>query len=78
MKHDYIKALNQGSEIVIISSDELANSAIFYKTEDGGMCCFSRFMGLMKRDDMSDKRLLKHLAKMESEGAQIFVRGTFD
>ena len=72
----HYEALQDGREIVIISNDPLADSAIFYATRTGNIYSFNRSNGVMARPDMTPERLEKHITKMHNEGAEIYLRGT--
>ena len=75
----YIKALKAGKEIVIVSSDENSNSAIFYNSSDNKtLYTFSLHFGLFPREygkDVNVENLVKHFETMEKENALIFIRG---
>lgn len=74
MEKIYIKALNEGRELVIITAEKMFNSAIFWKA-DGEYRCFTREFGTMNRPDLDDKTMAGHLRDMVKENAQIFIRG---
>ena len=74
MKKEYITAMDNGKEIVIISAEKNFNSAIFWK-KDGTYYCFTRAFGVMKRSDLNDEMVGSHLSGMEKESAQITIRG---
>lgn len=73
----YIKALNAGSEVVIISKNTNDDSCIFWKT-CGTYYSFNRSFHVLERTDMTDDRFLAHIQKMGQEGAQFFIRGRND
>ena len=72
----FIKAINRGREIVVVSSDEdnECMSSIFWK-ENGTIYCFCRSVGILPRPDMTDEKLSEHIEKMFINGAKIFIRG---
>lgn len=74
MEKIYIKALNEGRELVIIAAEKMFNSAIFWKAA-GEYRCFTREFGTMNRPDLNDKTMTEHLRDMMNENAQIFIRG---
>lgn len=74
MEKIYIKALNEGRELVIIAAEKMFNSAIFWKA-DGEYRCFTREFGTMTRPDLDDKTMAAHLRDMVKENAQVFIRG---
>ena len=74
MEKIYIKALNEGRELVIIAAEKMFNSAIFWKA-DGEYRCFTREFGTMNRPDLDDKTMAGHLRDMVKENAQVFIRG---
>ena len=74
MERIYIKALNEGRELVIIAAEKMFNSAIFWKT-GGEYRCFTREFGTMARPDLDDKTMAGHLRDMVKENAQVFIRG---
>ena len=71
----YIKALNMGKEVVIVSGGIFDNSAIFWK-QDGIIKSFTRSFGVMERPDMTEQRFIDHIEALAREGAQFFIRGT--
>lgn len=71
----HYEALKDGKEIVIISKNQRADSAIFWADSFGNIYSFNRSFGSMKRDDMTPERLEKHITKMHEEEAEIFLRG---
>ena len=75
--NSYYEVMRDGKEIVIISKDELADSAIFYMTRAGVICSFNRSFGLMDRPDMSKERFERHIRKMLDEGSSVIVRGSY-
>lgn len=72
----YIEALKAGKEIVIVSSNDLYYSSIFYY-KDNVIYTFSRAFGVLKRTEkeISLNDLRQHFENMEKENAFIFVRG---
>lgn len=74
MERIYIKALNEGREIVIIAAEKMFNSAIFWKT-GSTYYSFTRELGTNARPDLDDKTMAGHLRDMVKENAQIFIRG---
>lgn len=78
MKTDYIKALNDGREIVVIAAEnnQHSDSAIFYRDSNKMTYTFNRSFGNMKRPELNDERLKKHFESMERENAHIFIRGS--
>ena len=75
----YIKALKAGKEIVIVSSDEKSNSAVFYNSSDNKtLYTFSLHFGLFPREygkEVTEKALIKHFETMEKENSFLFIRG---
>lgn len=71
---DFVQALKDGREVVVIAADTLADSAVFF-VDGGTLFSFSRAFGVMKRDDLSFEEVRAHFARMLSEGAQLFIRG---
>ena len=69
---DLVERITQGHEVVVISHDEMCNSAVFYKGLDG-VYAWSREIGNYKHNDL--ERLAAHFDKMAAEYAYIFVRG---
>ena len=78
-ENKYIKALEEGQEIVIIAADEGCDSAIFY-LNSGELWAYSRHMGEFPRawSDLQKERLKEHLHQIEKEGGHIFIRGWSD
>ena len=74
MEKIYIKALNEGRELVIITAEKMFNSAIFWKT-GGTYYSFTREFRTNARPDLDDKTMVGHLRDMVKENAQIFIRG---
>lgn len=70
----YLESLKNGCELVIVVKDPACDSAIFWMS-GGTVYTFTRHFGTMKRDDLSEKRLLEHLQMLEAEGSAIFIRG---
>lgn len=71
---DTLNAIENGSEVVIISASFGDDSAIFWM-ENGVIYSFNRSFGIMERTDMNIDRLKNHLQNMHNEGASMFVRG---
>lgn len=81
MKKDYIKALKEGREIVVIANDTDCDSAIFYLNElENELVTYSRHMGEFQRlfNANLQERLKEHFHNMEKEGSLIFIRGRND
>lgn len=74
MKKDFIKALKNGSEIVVISADKNTNSAVFYMKR-GKLYTWSREIGTIERTDRTLEEINTHLNFMLTENAQVIVRG---
>ena len=74
MKKDFIKALKNGSEIVVISADKNTNSAVFYM-KHGKLYTWSREIGTIERTDRTLEEINTHLNFMLTENAQVIVRG---
>lgn len=74
IKNEYLAALDNGKEIVVISSNPLFDSAIFWK-ENNHYFSFSRNLGEMKRTDLTPERLKNHFNNMLEEGSKLFIRG---
>lgn len=70
-----LNALKQGKEIVIVSADPDANSAIFWLNSDDIICSFNTVFGIIVRPDLTLDRLQEHLENMRTEHAYIYVRG---
>ena len=75
---DFIKELKAGKEIVVISNDKHADSAIFFINWQGKLMSWSRSIGLAERTDLTFERLGKHLYKYATTEGQVFVRGYRD
>lgn len=76
--NQYIEALKNGKEIVIIANDPKCSSAIFWINDDGNIVTFSRHLGIFERDIFDGFTLSdfeKHIQIMEEENALIFIRG---
>ena len=76
--NQYVKALQSGAEVVIISSDNKCCSAVFWMNNDGNIVTFSRHLGIFERTDFDGFTLSdfeKHIQNMEEENALIFIRG---
>ena len=71
----HYEALKDGKEIVIISKDQRADSAIFWADSFGNIYSFNRSFGCLERSDMNPERLENHIIKMHEAGAEIFLRG---
>ena len=73
---EYMEALNQGKEVIIIAPFEEYNSAIFWKKR-GRLYSFTRELGILERrpEELSEADLLQHFEDMENEEAMIFIRG---
>ena len=81
MKKDYIKALKEGREIVVISKDTDCDSALFYLNElENELITYSRHMGEFSRLFNANlrERLKEHFSNIEKEGGHIFIRGRSD
>lgn len=74
---EMLTALKQGREIVIVSNDENANSAIFYMSRNGVVYVFSRAFEIIKHGATGQdyNRLVDHFNNMIDEGANIYIRG---
>ena len=73
----YLNAVNNGQEIVIVSNEVTYDSAIIWKS-DNKFYSFNRAFGTMERTDWNDDKFINHMEQMESENANIFVRGYTD
>lgn len=76
--NQYVKALQSGAEVVVISSDREYNSAIFWINDDGNIVTFSRHLGILERDVFDGFTLSdfeKHIQNMKEENALIYIRG---
>ena len=71
---EYVSALKQGKEVVVISGDSACDSAVFWK-EGKFIYTFNRCFGIMKRPDLTLERAAEHFANMLKEGSQLFIRG---
>lgn len=76
-KNKYIKAIEAGSELVIISKDHNDDSAIFWQAA-GKIYSFCRSFGTMERTDINHERLTNHILNMIDEESEVYIRGRND
>lgn len=74
--YDFSDALIAGHEIVIVSSDEKFDSAIFF-LENNYLYTYSRHMGEFKRSlaEYPLSSFNEHIKNMLAEDAKVFIRG---
>ena len=81
MKNQYIEALNEGRQVVIIPAENMRDfdPCIFWQ-EKGMTYTYSVNMGTIARTEkeLPKSQLANHFATMLSEGAYLYIRGIVD